>query len=304
MGDIVKHLFIINPVAGKGSTMKFIPEIKNLFENSNESYKIEITKCPGDAQKISQKYIENAKGEQLRIYSVGGDGTLNEVLNGMVGSDCSLAVIPSGTGNDFIKSIVPKYNIKTILKNTVEGSEKFIDCGKVNDRYFLNISSIGIDADVIGTSLKYKKSFFLHGKMIYIFSALVTLFKYRNKHIQIELDKKVYDLKILLIAIANGKCYGGGVIVSPYSKLDDGKFNINFIQAMKLPRIIRFIPRFAKGKYEDVKEVSFLTGKNIKIKCDDKIFMNVDGEIFKTDEANFEIIPNIVKFVVPKVSSI
>lgn len=297
------HLFIVNPAAGKGSTMKFIPEIKKLFEHNGEKYKIEITKCPGDAEKISQRYIEDVKDENLRIYSVGGDGTLNEVLNGVVGSSCSIAVIPSGTGNDFIKSIVPKYNIKTILKNTIDGEEKYIDCAKVNDRYFLNISSIGLDADVIGNSLKYRKWFFLRGKMVYIFSIMATLFKYKCKHIQIELDKKIYDLKILLIAIANGKCYGGGFVVSPYSKLDDGKLNINFIREMKVRRLIRYIPKFASGQYEDVKEVSFLTGKKVKIKCDDNLFMNVDGEVYKTKEADFEIIPNVIKFVIPKMQS-
>lgn len=293
----MRHLFIINPAAGKGRTLKYIPEIKKMFLKREDDFKIEITRAPKDAEKIAKKYTQN---EKLRVYSVGGDGTLNEVLNGMAGSDSSLAVIPLGTGNDFIRSIVPSYDIKNILKKTIEGKEKLIDCASANGRYFLNISSIGFDADVIHNSLRYKKSAFMPRKLTYVFSILHTFFRYKDKHIKVEIDGCKFDEKIFLIALANGKYYGGGICISPYSKLNDGKMNINFIRTMNHLKILRFAPKLIKGKFENINEVIQKTGRKVRIKSDDRIFMNVDGELVETNEVNFEIVPKKVRIIVPE----
>lgn len=301
----MKHLFIINPTAGGGRTLNFIPQIEKIFAKNGQPYKIELTNGPGDAKKIAEKYTSNINGENLRIYSVGGDGTLNEVLNGMIGTSSSLAVIPLGTGNDFMRSIAPRYNIKNILINTIEGEEKFIDCAKVNEKYFLNISSVGFDAEIMYNSEEYKKSIFLPGKLAYIYGIFATLFKYKDKKISIDVDgEKIDDTKVLLVAIANGKCYGGGITVSPYSKLDDGKLNISFIKSIKASQILKPLIKFVRGKYEDIKEIKFLTGKKIEIKCDKIIKMSIDGEIFESDQATFEILPNKVKFVIPNIEGV
>lgn len=297
----MRHLFIINPAAGGGKTLKLIPEIKKIFENNPGDCIIEITKCPGDATRIAQKYTSN---ENLRVYSVGGDGTLYEVLNGIVGTESSLALIPSGTGNDFIKSFFPKYDEKTILKNTVEGSEKLIDCAKVNGRYYLNIASLGYDAEIIHDSVKYKKCILLPGRLAYIFSILVTPFKYKSKHIIMDLDGKVYEDDVLLIAIANGKYYGGGVQVSPHSVLDDGKLNIIYIKSLNILKIFRFLLKFSKGNSDNIKEVNSFIGKKAIIRCDHNIFINIDGEVIETDEAVFEIVPGKIKFVIPDAENV
>lgn len=295
----MRHLFIVNPAAGNGSTLKLIPEIENFFRKNGGNYKIEITKQIGDAKDIASRYTSS---ENLRVYSVGGDGTLNEVLNGMVGSASSLAVIPSGTGNDFIKSIIPQYSIKNILQNTIQGTEKVLDCANVNGRYFLNISSMGFDADIAHNAVKYKKSIILPRKLAYIISIFTTLFKYKHKHMIIEIDgKTIFDSNVLLIAVANGKYYGGGVNISPHSKLEDGKLNISLVGAVKVTRILQAMLQLARGKYEEISELNFLVGKRIKIKCDNEIFMNIDGELVETNEADFEIFPSKIKFIIPSV---
>ena len=107
----MKHLFIINPFAGKGKTLKYIEQINNAFKKIKDEYFIEITKYPMHASLIAKEY--SSKGD-FRIYSVGGDGTLNEVLNGMAESNSSLAIIPGGSGNDFIRSIYKKNHMKDI----------------------------------------------------------------------------------------------------------------------------------------------------------------------------------------------
>ncbi|WP_187119280.1 diacylglycerol/lipid kinase family protein, partial [Clostridium polynesiense] len=122
----MKHLFIINPEAGKGKALGYIEIIHRVFENIKEPYFIEITKYPGHATEIVQKY--SLKGE-YRVYSIGGDGTLNEVLNGVVGTKSTLAIVPAGSGNDFIKNITSTKD-EDLLYRTVTGEEKYIDLGR------------------------------------------------------------------------------------------------------------------------------------------------------------------------------
>jgi hypothetical protein len=142
----MKHLFILNPKAGKGKTLKLIPEIEKIFKERNDEYIIEITKGEGHASEIAKNYSSK---EDYRIYSVGGDGTLNEVLNGMVESSSSLAVIPSGSGNDFIKSIYnysEKENIGKLLRNTINLIRNSLDINEIK-KHILNEVGKAFEAD-------------------------------------------------------------------------------------------------------------------------------------------------------------
>lgn len=150
----MKHLFIINPEAGKGKAIAYVESIKNIFQGMEDEYHIEVTGYPGHATQIVKEYTSK---EDYRVYAIGGDGTLNEVLNGIIGSTSSLAVIPAGSGNDFIKNIVSEEDEYILLK-TINGKEKYMDLGKVNDRYFINISSVGFDSEVVYNAKSIKKN--------------------------------------------------------------------------------------------------------------------------------------------------
>ena len=123
----MKHLFIINPMAGKGRTLEYIPEIKKIFKVIKDEYFIQITNRPGHATEIVRSYV---KTDIFRVYSIGGDGTLNEVLNGIVGSGSSLAVIPSGSGNDFFRSLCNDNKLSNLLLRTIKGEERLIALDK------------------------------------------------------------------------------------------------------------------------------------------------------------------------------
>lgn len=292
----MNHLFIINPVAGKGKSIKYLSEIKKAFKERNDVCITELTKRPGHATEIVKSYIAR---DNFRVYSVGGDGTLNEVLNGMVGSESNLAVIPSGSGNDFIRNIIPHSGMKDILDRTIRGKEELVDVAKVNDKYFLNISSMGFDAEVVYNTQKIKKFPGMPGKLSYITGIFVTLFKYNNNHMKICIDGKYMETKFLLVAVANGRYYGGGMLPAPTAKIDDGMFDICLIEDKSKLDILYFLPKFVKGEHANVEGVSFHKGKKIKIQCTKKVAINIDGEIDKTSEATYEIIPKGIKIVKP-----
>lgn len=292
----MKHLFIVNPAAGKGKALKRIPEIEAVFKDFEGEYIVEITEKPGHATEIAKFYSH--KGD-YRIYSIGGDGTLNEVLNGMVESNCSLGVIPSGSGNDFIRSIYNLSSYNDIVKKIVYGSEEYVDLGRVNEQYFLNISSVGIDAEIAYNAKEFKKLPFINGHMAYLFSIFTTVFKYKSKQIDFKIDSKNLSENTLLLAIANGTYYGGGMKIAPKANLGDGIFEVCHVQEVSKGKILRLFPKVIKGEHDTIQEVSFHQGKNISLSCSEEFTMNIDGELFRAKEANFEIIPKGIKIIIP-----
>lgn len=290
----MKHLFIINPVAGKGKTIRYISQIEEIFKEKKEEYYIEITKNEGHATELVKKYIEK---DQYRVYSIGGDGTLNEVLNGMVGSNSSLGVIPSGSGNDFVRNIC---NCEVILNDAINGQEREVDIGRMNDKYFINVASVGIDAEVTYNARKFKKIPFINGGIAYILSIFATVFKYKSSELKIKIDEQEFYTKTLLIAIANGKYYGGGMKVAPEAQIDDGIFEVCLVRHISRIKILRLFPKLIKGEHKSVKEVSFYKGRKIKISSKKEIAVNRDGEVIKLKEVEFEVIPKGIKIVVPQ----
>ncbi len=292
----MKHLFILNPVAGKGRTVDLIPEIRNCCESKGLDYEIATTGYPGHATQIASSY---SKAQKLRIYSVGGDGTLNEVLNGMAGSGSSLAAIPSGSGNDFIKSIQGEDSPVDIVKSAVEGTEHLVDYAKVNDKYFINISSIGFDAEVVYQGRLFKKIPLLTGKMIYVLGILTAVIQCKHHLMKLKIDDQVISAETLLVAVGNGRYYGGGMLALPDARIDDGLFDICHAQAMKRLKILQLFPRYMKGLHATIKGVSLYKGKKIEISLDKPVPMNCDGEVFLVEKATFEIYPKGLPFVFP-----
>ncbi|NJD03442.1 MAG: diacylglycerol kinase family lipid kinase [Ruminiclostridium sp.] len=293
----MRHLFILNPAAGKGKTLKLVPAIKSYFAALNEDYKIEITKYPGHATEIAAQYSSQ---QPCRIYSVGGDGTLNEVLNGMAGSNSSLGVIPSGSGNDFIKSIDPDSPLNNIIARSVEGSAKLIDIARVNGRYFINIASLGFDAQVAHTTQHFKKLPLITGKMAYILGIFTTILQRKTNMLEIGIDGGFIEADALLIAIGNGRYYGGGMMPVPEAEITDGMFDICLVDNISRMKILRLFPLYMKGQHGKISDVHFYKGKRVEIKSASPIAMNSDGEISIVNEAIFEILPKALSFIFPK----
>lgn len=293
----MNHLFIVNPAAGKGKALKLMSHIENTFANQPGKYNIEITERPGHAEEIARKYVSSST---YRVYSVGGDGTLNEVLNGMANSSSTLAVIPCGSGNDFIKSAYGSTNPQEIISKLPEAAERTIDLAKVNGKYFLNISSLGFDADVVYNAINFKKIPLIHGSLAYLLSILITMFKYNNNFLHITVDKKHIETKSLLIAIANGKYYGGGMLAAPHASIDDGLFDICLIHKKTRAAILKFFPRFIKGQHLEIEGVSYFQGSKVEIECENYISMNIDGEVERVKKAVFEIIPKGIRIAIPQ----
>lgn len=294
----MKHLFIINPVAGKGNARSYIPEIHNYFKGKSDDYSIEVTKSPGHAKEIAAAYSK--KGE-YRIYATGGDGTLNEVLNGMAGSGCSLGIIPTGSGNDFIKSIYKSREYHDILEKTISGTAVPIDCGLINDRYFINIMSVGLDAEVAYYSAKVNKKLHLRGKLSYYAGIAIALLKGKLKF-PLKLtfnDSEIIETEITLTACTNGIYYGGGFMPVPTTKFNDGILDVCFVNKKSIFGILFLIPKYMKGTHIKSKGVNFRQITKLRVESDEELKVNVEGELMFANILDIEIKKSFIKFIIP-----
>lgn len=291
----MKLLFIVNPTAGKGKSKDLIPLIEQACKEEDVEFTMQLTAKKGDATRLSSQAVSDG---YKKIIAVGGDGTMNEVLNGLVGSEAALGIIPGGSGNDFIRSISNNSNPSSAIHDVIHGQIKKIDLGLCNDRYFVNVGSVGLDAEVV-IRLETAKKFF-SGSMAYIASALYTIFTYKGWMMKIEVDEQVLFGKTLLTAIANGKYYGGGIMPAPEAEINDGLYDVCHIGHMSKLKMFTVFPKYMKGKHSNIKEVTFLKGKKVNITCDRPFAINLDGEIMSDSKAEFSLIHDGVKMICPK----
>ncbi len=271
----MKHVFIVNPVSGRGKALKVSLGIKKICEEEKLDYEIHYTNGPKDATKIAKK----VKGSKNIIYSVGGDGTLNEVLNGVIGTKNMLAVIPAGSGNDFYRTL-----------SKMDDEMPLIDVGKVNGKYFLNVVSIGIDAEV-AKNAEVMKKLKVPTSQIYNASIVYTFFKYKFKDIEFSVDNTRSKNKCTILTICNGKMYGGGYKIAPEALLSDGYFDVYIVDKISKPTLPFLLGKLKKGTHESLKEVHKSKATKIKFKCDYDLVCNVDGEIIIDRKFNIKILP-------------
>ncbi|HLR34341.1 MAG TPA: diacylglycerol kinase family protein [Tissierellales bacterium] len=273
-----KILFIVNPIAGGGRAKDYIPIIKEVMKENNKDYNIVNTKAPKEAIALT---VEGVKSGYTVIVAVGGDGTINEVAEGLIMSKSNslLAVIPGGTGNDSARTLNVPRNPYEALNLLVKGESKEIDIAFVNDRIFLNIASVGLDSEIVKNAETIKKR--VKGKVAYLISVFRTLFIYRNKKVKVQIDDKSLDEDIILLAVANGKYYGGGLKICPDALMGDGYFHVCIVKKIPKLKIFFLFPTMFKGlhtKFE--KYVKIHKAKRIKIMTDEDAYLNIDGEIY------------------------
>lgn len=265
----MKYVFIINPASGKTDYDKIKQNIMKTLENEN--YEIYETKAPKEATEIASRFKNE---ENTIVYSVGGDGTLNEVVNGIAEGKCKLGIIPTGSGYDFYRTL------KEAQTENVR-----LDLGKVNGRYFINIASVGMDAETCNNANKIKSKIKLHSS--YYLALIHTFLTFKSKSLKLKIDKNVYAGDYIIAAICNGKYYGGGFKIVPVASFDDNQFDIYLVSKASKFKLIKILLALLKSEHEKYNEVRKYTGKNITITSENNLIVNIDGEI--TISKNIEI---------------
>lgn len=286
--------FIINPVAGSGKSLSIKTIIEENMKDYPGGFSISLTKNPKEATQIAYESNINT------IIAVGGDGTVTEVAKGIIRRGYgTLGIIPGGTGNDLIKSLgISKYP-RDALETIIQGKSMKVDIGLANGYKFLNIGSVGLDAEVTHTAQTIKKQ--IKSGLSYIFSIFITLIKFKKKDVTIEIDGRSQKKGLVLFAIGNGKYYGGGLKMIPDAKLNDGYLNACIVKDVSKVRILTIFPEVFKGTHlRHKKYVETFKCKEVKIYSKQDIYMNLDGEVFSPGkEINFSLADEKLSIIVP-----
>lgn len=246
----MKHIFIINPTAGKYDSRQRIYEMAEHLRSAHGlDVQCILTKKQGHATEIAQKLCQT--GESLRFYACGGDGTVNEVANGIIGYDnAAMSVIPVGTGNDFLKNFGGDMDKFRDAENLWNGPQFPMDAIDVNGRVALTIACSGIDARVARDVHKYSESPLLDGKGSYIYSLAVNfLFKGIGTHWTITLDDVTTEGDWSLVSVCNGRYYGGGFMPVAEARMDDGVLNTLVVREVNRRTFLKFVGPYSRGEY-------------------------------------------------------
>ena len=306
--DSAETVFIVNPKAGNGSTGSNWPVIKSMAEKRLDDFKSFLTDGPGDARKLTKTAI--AEGACL-VVCVGGDGTLNEVVNGFMESDESmradvrLGFIPNGTGCDIVRTISIPANIEQAIEVIVAGNVRPIDVGRLffKDheggnayRYFHNVASFGLGGEVAQRVNRTSKAW---GPFIsFIRATLLSLFLDGKKKVSLKIDDQPEEgYRIWNVAVANGQYHGGGMWIAPDAAIDDALFNVTIIGDLSLLQVFFNLPKLYSGRIAEISKVRMLTARKIEAVSEQNVLLDIDGEQPGVLPAVFEILPGALRMI-------
>ena len=281
---------IANPAAGSGLGRKLGRQLHRTLEEKHIAHKIEETASPGHATALSRQAA--LCGADI-VLSVGGDGTALEVARGLVGTECALGLIPAGTGNDFRKTLgiekEPEKALATVLNKPAQPT----DAGMINGELFLNEIGTGFDVAVLDYANKAKK--YCRGLLPYLVGVLRALFRFRPIHAVIQVDDNEPEEKdVFVVAAANGGIIGGGIVIAPDARADDGLLDIIIVDKIKRYKLPLRLIGLLRGKILTFPETHFVRAKKITFSAPD-MRLNVDGEIVSAQTAQAEILPGALK---------
>ena len=299
----MKHVFIINPAAGKSDSRQRIYNMAEaLRRDHGQEVQCILTRRQGHAIEMARELCQT--GEELRFYACGGDGTANEVANGIIGyPNAAMTVIPVGTGNDFLKNFGDKAALFADAENLWNGPVAEMDAIDVNGRTALTIACSGIDARVAKDVHKYSESPLLDGKGSYVASLMVNfLFKGIGAHWTVEMDGEATEGDFALIAVCNGRYYGGGFMPVAEAKMDDGVLHTLVIKSIGRLKFARLVTPYSKGKYYTLGDVAKCsTPKVIHIHSDrPDIVTCLDGECITNRDVVIRLSDKKLRFFGPE----
>ncbi len=287
-------LIVVNPASGKSTYKSKLNYLQNELSIAKVQYRSFFTEQshPGVLGKFVKSHPDIDE-----IIVMGGDGTLNMVVNEIDPGFQPLSIVSNGTGNDSVKSLHGILDFKKQVDIAIHGVTKHFDLGKCNDRYFVNGVGIGFDGEVVKEMFERGNKRGTH--FDYLLTVLKILGGFKEKEIQFNLDGLSGQRKVLLITISNGTTFGGGFIINPFAKADDGLLDVCIIN--EIPAIKRFwhVPKLKSGTHTKIKETEFHRATKISISETNELFAHLDGEYIGCPPFDISIINKALRIKVP-----
>ena len=303
----MKTIVIVNPQAGNGRTEKIWPNIESALEKSIGSFEVLQTTCRGDATDLSRRIL---KEDTVRIVAVGGDGHLNEVLNGFIENDlpvnpeARLSFVMTGTGCDFQRSLGISGKWQNAAAKLKDAKVRKIDVGKVTYtaadktqkiRYFDNIASFGLSGAVDHCLEHSRLRDYLGGSPLFLWATIKTVFTHPNQSIRFRIDDgPEEEICSRLGLLANGRYFGGAMHAAPEAELDDGLLDLLMLKEISVAKFLWHLPKIYKGTHLKIPEIFFQKVRKFTAESSEQVILDIDGESPGYLAATFEVLPKIL----------
>jgi len=296
---------IVNPAAGAGKTARLWPRIKDMFRGQGLRFEHDITEAPGHAIELAREAAANGYN---MVVSVGGDGTINEIVNGLYASgnigDALLGIVSTGTGSDYIRTIGVPRRYEDACQCFLQPKKLTVDLGVVEyssngngaERLFVNFAGMGFDAEIVQRTTQQFKA--LGSLPSYLMGTLTTLISYRNRDITLVVDGEAMDTRVCTVVMNNGRYGGGGMFTAPDASINDGYFDVMIIGDMSKPDLLRSLPRIYKGTHLTHPKVTMKKAREIEVRSAQPMQLQADGELLGQVPARFRILPSVLKVVI------
>ncbi|QKG85810.1 diacylglycerol kinase family lipid kinase [Kroppenstedtia pulmonis] len=282
-------VFIVNPVSGNGKGMKIWPQIRSYLEKRRISHEVFFTRFPGHACRLSTNAAKKEKVEA--IVAVGGDGTIHEVANGLMGSPTPMGYIPAGSGNDFARYHQIPLHWEQALKRILQNRPQRVDTAMVADRKVINSLGVGYDGSVAlaVNQSSWKKRL---GKMIYLIKAIQVLLHYTPQTVYLNVDQQEYQFhRVWLVVVANISYFGGGMKICPNASDCDGKLDLCIVHGISRWRLLWMLPQVFSGSHVNHPAVHMIQGKQVVVDSDHPMVVQADGEILDHYPLAIKVLP-------------
>ena len=300
---------IVNPHSAGGKTYKEWPELQTLLETDLGELDVLLTETRLHAVELTRQALKSGADT---VIAVGGDGMLNEVVNGFFENGCALncsaklAFIPRGTGSDFVRSWGAPASIREVadaIKTHVSQTCDVIRIhlnpvdGAPNERFCINMADVGIGGIVV--DMVNRRSKMLGGTISFLWAGIQAALTHKNFPLHIELDGTVIkkNMPHFLVAIANGSYFGGGMHLAPQARPNDGVFDMVLVGDLTLLEKVEFAIKLYKGKIGNLSKIHFLQGTRVKIISPVDVLIDADGEFVGMTNATFEILPSAIQLI-------
>ena len=268
---------IVNPVAGKKKAFKNLKKVESLLDARGVSYETHKTGGVHDAEYIARKLTEAGENELIVL---GGDGTLNEVLNGISDpSVCKLGLVPSGTGNDFASHLGIPLDPEAAILRILEGEATPVDYIDVSGTRSMNVAGLGIDVDVLERCQRGR----MRGKLKYLFSLVKSLFTFKGYRVQIESEGRETEVRdVLICAACNGSTFGGGIKICPGADARDGQLEIVIVDCIGGKwKIVKAFIQLLKGNILTYPLTTYFKAESVRFIPENKCPVQLDGEVYQ-----------------------
>lgn len=281
---------IVNPLGGKGKSLKALKTAEKIFAERGVEYTVHNTEYAGHATELAR---ELSRKPEAKILVFGGDGSFNEVLNGIENfENVTLGIVPCGTGNDFVRASGHPIKIKEAIDLILKDNVGYIDYIDVGSRRCLNVAGAGMDVDVL---LRYAAMKAFRGKLKYYASLIDTLIHVKWHKLRLTIDGKTMDKSVFMIGVGNGTCIGGGMPICPDAKVDDGLLSVVIVNEMKKSRIPVELPGFLSGKHVKKDYTEVYSAKEVTVEVLDDGKIELDGEVIDDKILECKVVHNVLK---------